>query len=144
MNQVVDELVRDGQLEKAPPDPRAADRMLEEATRHVEAVRLISEVDRSGAYVLCYDAARKAITALLLANGFRALAVPGSHATIARAALSLASSVTDRSRLRLLNEMRRHRNRAEYGVRAFSRQEVEGAIDAASWMITFVRRRLSG
>ena len=44
---------------------------------------------------------------------------------------TFGSSGVERSRLRQLDQMRRHRNRSEYGVRSFSAQETEGAIDLA-------------
>ncbi|MBA3360879.1 MAG: hypothetical protein ACR2NT_09995 [Acidimicrobiia bacterium] len=143
MNPVVDNLVRDGILEIVPVDATAARQILEVAARHVDAARLIIEVDRSGAYVLCNDAARKAIAGILLASGYRALAVPGSHAAIARAAGSMSSDPNEVARLVQLDGMRRHRNRSEYGIRTFSAQEAEAAIELASWTIDFARRVIS-
>ncbi|MGI8518534.1 MAG: hypothetical protein ACR2ME_09385 [Acidimicrobiia bacterium] len=140
MKPVVEGLVRDGILEVVPVDATATRQILEVAARHVDAARLIIDVDRSGAYVLCYDAARKAIAGILLARGFRALAVPGSHAAIARAASSMSSDPNEVARLAQLDGMRRHRNRSEYGIRTFSAQETEAAIDLASWMLDFARR----
>jgi hypothetical protein len=39
--------------------------------------------------------------------------------------------------LRQLDQMRRHRNRSEYGVRSFSAQETDRAIDLATWIVEF-------
>lgn len=137
MNPTIDDLVGDGLLEAVPADSKTARRILEEARRHVAGAQLIATLDRSGAYVLCYDAARKAVAAVLLAGGYRAMAVPGAHVAIAKAAVSLASTDPERSRLRQLNQMRHHRNRSEYGVRSFSAQETTAAIESAAWIIEF-------
>jgi hypothetical protein len=142
MNPNIDDLVREGSFEAVPADPVSARRILDEARRHVAAARQIGELDRSGAYVLCYDAARKAISAVLLAGGYRAMSVPGAHVAIARAAVSFGSSEAERSRLRQLDQMRRHRNRSEYGVRSFSAQETDGAIDLATWIIEFAAAKV--
>lgn len=45
--------------------------------QHVEAARHIAELDPSGAYVLAYDAARKAVAAALLMDGHGVLSRPG-------------------------------------------------------------------
>ena len=137
MNPTIDDLVREGSFEAVPADAATARRILDEARKHVAAARQIGELDRSGAYVLCYDAARKAVSAVLLAGGYRAMSVPGAHVATAKAAVSFGSSEAERSRLRQLDQMRRHRNRSEYGVRSFSAQETEGAIDLATWIIDF-------
>ncbi len=137
MNPIIDDLAREGSFEAVPADPASARRILDEARRHVAAARQIATLDPSGAYVLCYDAARKAISAVLLAGGYRAMSVPGAHVAIARAAVSFGASEVERSRLRQLDQMRRHRNRSEYGVRSFSAQETVGAIDLATWIIEF-------
>ena len=137
MNPTIDDLVREGSFQAVPADPTSARKILDEAQRHVRAAGQIAGLDRSGAYVLCYDAARKAISAVLLAGGYRAMSVPGAHVAIARAAVSFGASEVERGRLRQLDQMRRHRNRSEYGVRSFSAQETDGAIDLATWIIEF-------
>ncbi|HKY47885.1 MAG TPA: HEPN domain-containing protein [Acidimicrobiia bacterium] len=142
MNPTIDDLVRDGSFEAVPADPASARRILDEARRHVAAARQIATLDPSGAYVLSYDAARKAVSAVLLAGGYRAMSVPGAHAATARAAFSFGASEVEQNRLRQLDQMRRHRNRSEYGVRSFSAQETEGAIDLAEWIIEFAHQRI--
>jgi hypothetical protein len=58
MNPTIDDLVREGSFEAVPADAVSARRILDEARRHVAGARQIATLDRSGAYVLCYDAAR--------------------------------------------------------------------------------------
>lgn len=94
-------------------------------------------------YSLLYDAARKSIVAILLASGFRMMAAPGSHAAVAEAAVSLATSEEERSNLRELDRMRRQRNRSEYGVRSFSTAELEKAAELANWIVEFARARFA-
>ena len=139
MNRTVKALVAKGMLETVTSDPPTARRILEEAARHVEAAQRIATVDPGGAYVLSYDAARKAISAVLLASGYRAMAVPGAHYAIARAAISLGSGPEEKSLLRRLDRMRRERNRSEYGIRPFGRQEVDEAVTFAGWAVEFAR-----
>jgi hypothetical protein len=143
MNDVIDRLVRVGLLQPAPPDVISAGRWLEDAARHLLAAAQIAEIDRAGSYVLWYDASRKAIAAILLASGFRVTAASGSHAAVAEAAVSLASSEDERTHLRELDRMRRQRNRSEYGLRSFGAKEIAKASETARWIVDFAQRRLS-
>ena len=142
MNEVIDQLVQAGVFESVPPDPTTARRWLDEARRHTEAAALIADIDASGSYVLCYDAARKAIAAVLLAAGYRSMAAPGAHAAIADAAVSMTSNASEKARFRSFDRMRRQRNKSEYGLRAFSVLEVNVATELAKWIIEFADARL--
>ncbi|MHB1536008.1 MAG: hypothetical protein ACYC1D_15635 [Acidimicrobiales bacterium] len=79
--------------------------------------------DPTMAYVVLYDAARKAITAHMLANGCRAAKRPGSHQAVAlygQATITASGAV---SHIRALDRMRQVRNRSEY-----DRQPITGRL----------------
>lgn len=142
MNETVNRLAEAGVLEIVPPDTASAQGWLRDARQHLAGAAQIVEVDPIGSYVLCYDAARKAVAAILLASGYRVTGARGSHAALADAALSLAANETEQRRLREFDRMRRSRNRAEYGVRSFSVKELSAASETAKWIVAFAERQL--
>jgi HEPN domain-containing protein len=112
------------------PDQATATGWLDDAERHLEAATKIAELDRSGAYVLAYDAARKSVAAALLMSGHRVLSRPGSRQALAQYAKSIAIQV-DEPALNRFDRLRRNRNRSEYGSRTFGQAEVAETIDTA-------------
>lgn len=64
-------LVRTGRIEKVEPDVDAAASRLAAARRHLASAESIATIDPDGAYSLLYDAARKALDAHMLVNGYR-------------------------------------------------------------------------
>lgn len=59
------------------PSPEQAERLLDDAQRHVASARRIADDDPNGAYQLGYDALRKVGAALLAAQGLRATSTGG-------------------------------------------------------------------
>lgn len=129
---VIDQLLKEGLIESAPADSQTARLWIADAHRHLEAARQIAEIDRAGAYSLSYDAARKSLTAHMLSSGWRPRSVPGAHWAVARYAAALPSAT---AALRRFDDMRRIRNRSEYGVRALGDQEVADAIETAAVIV---------
>ena len=127
---ILDDLTREGLIEKVEPDQATSTGWLDDARRHLEAAAKIAELDPSGACVLAYDAARKAVAAALLMSGYRVLSRPGSHQALAQYAESIAIRV-DEPALSRFDRLRRNRNRSEYGSRTFGKAEVAEAIDTA-------------
>lgn len=126
----LDDLRKRGLIEKVEPDQATATGWLDDAGRHLEAATKIAELDRSGAYVLAYDAARKSVAAALLMSGHRVLSRPGSHQAPAQYAESIAIQI-DEPALNRFDRLRRNRNQSEYGSRTFGKAEVAEAIDTA-------------
>ncbi|HUP16453.1 MAG TPA: HEPN domain-containing protein [Acidimicrobiia bacterium] len=126
----LDDLRKRGLIEKVEPDEAIATGWLDDAGQHLEAATKIAELDRSGAYLLAYDAARKSVAAALLMSGHRVLSRPGSHQALAQYAESIAIQV-DEPALNRFDRLRRNRNRSEYGSRTFGKAEVAEAIDTA-------------
>lgn len=111
----VDALAEAGRIEPVPPDPETAAGQLAQAREHLASAELLSARDPAGAYVMLYDAARKAVAAHMLAAGWRVRASrPGAHEAVARyAVVALADGCPS---ARELDRMRRMRNRVEYGA----------------------------
>ena len=61
----VEQLITDGELERVRPSVEVAARLLADASAHVGLASKGIQEDPAGALQLCYDAARKAATALL-------------------------------------------------------------------------------
>lgn len=127
---VVSDLLAKGLVEAVEADENAANQWLEDAGRHLDAAKAISDLDPSGAYVLAYDAARKSVAAALLKTGHRVKARPGAHQALAQYAKSLSSPMGEPALARF-DRLRRNRNRSEYGPRNFGQAEVQEAIDTA-------------
>ena len=110
----VEDLVREGLLDRVRPDIARSRELLADAQTHLTSAELIAHGGRDlkGAYALLYDAARKAVAAHMLANGLRSKADrPGAHwAIVLYAECILAASHPSIERF---DEMRRRRNRAE-------------------------------
>lgn len=116
-----------------PPDPAGAAALLGAATKHLSAARAIITIDTRGGYVLAYDAARKSITAHMLDDGLAASSGQGAHTVVGEYGERLGDPAFD-----AFEQMRRNRNRSEYGTREFSESEVQSAIAAAEAMRTAV------
>jgi hypothetical protein len=77
-------LARAGRIVSADADDVAAHALLERAKRHLGTAERELDLDPDGAYSLLYDAARKAVTAHMLASGWRVRSGrPGAHESVA-------------------------------------------------------------
>jgi hypothetical protein len=65
-------MITRGELEKVPASREHADLLLNQARQHVGSAQAIADSDAAGAYQLLYDAARKALAAVLENQGLRA------------------------------------------------------------------------
>lgn len=105
-------LLREGTLEQVAPSRKQADALLEQARRHLNTAALAADDDPVGAYQLVYDAARKALSAILENQGLRATS-RGGHVVVL-AAVSAQLDPPLGHVLRPFDRMRRRRNDAEY------------------------------
>ena len=108
----IDALIGSGELERVPPSQQAAEAELVRARTHVDSARLLSEADPEGAYTLAYDAARRALAAVLQNQGLRATS-RGGHTAIYEAVRAQLDPPLG-SILRPFNRMRARRNEVEY------------------------------
>jgi hypothetical protein len=108
----LDGMISRGELEQVPASREHADLLLTQAVRHVDSAQAIADADPAGAYQLLYDAARKALAAVLENQGLRATS-RGGHIAV----LDAVSAQLDPPLgviLRPFDRLRRRRNQAEY------------------------------
>lgn len=108
----IDQMITDGRLQTVPASREHADFLLAQARRHVNVAGQICDLDEAGAYQLAYDAARKAMTAILENQGLRPTA-KGGHVAVylaVRAQLDPPMGQT----VKPFNRMRKIRNDSEY------------------------------
>jgi hypothetical protein len=67
----IDRMLASAELQRVPASREHADRLIRQARRHLVSADEISENDPAGGYTLIYDAARKALTAVLENQGLR-------------------------------------------------------------------------
>jgi hypothetical protein len=68
----IDALLARGRLTRVAPNSELAESMLDQARAHLTSAGLVVETDPTGAFVLAYDSARKALAAILVNQGLRA------------------------------------------------------------------------
>lgn len=122
-----------------PADLDAAASMLEESQRHLMSADQIMALDPTGAYSLLYDAARKAVAAHMLANGYRAASSkPGAHAAVVAHAAAALRSKGFGDLVRHFDRMRRTRHRAEYESAIIGSQQLEMDLKTARQIVDLV------
>lgn len=77
----LDAMIGRGELERVPASRDHADVLLGQARQHLNSARAIASVDPVGGYQLLYDAARKALAAVLENQGLRATS-RGGHIAV--------------------------------------------------------------
>ncbi len=136
----VDALLRSGRIERVPADPASSRDRIAACEQHLRSADLLAEVDPAMAYAALYDAARKALTAHMLAHGYRAANRAGAHETVG---LYGATEVADSTGSVLrFQAMRFKRNRSEYHDVPVGRQEVAADLNRARDIVEAVRRAL--
>ena len=105
-------MVARGEFERVPASREHADLLLAQADRHVASAELIAASDAAGAYQLLYDAARKALAAVLENQGLRATSRGGHIAVLDGVSAQLDPPLG--AILRPFDRLRRRRNQAEY------------------------------
>jgi len=138
----VAELVREGRLELVPPDPDVARAILGEARRRLHSATTVAASDPNGAYALLYDGARKAVTAHMLANGYRVPPRTGAHQAVVGYAEEVLAGGAPGEHVAHLDRMRRNRNRSEYDIRVFGEAEVAGDLEHARHVVAGVEAAL--
>jgi len=128
------------ELERVPASRAHADLLLAQAQQHVKSAQAIVAFDATGAYQLLYDAARKALNAVLENQGLRATSRGGHLAVLDAVSAQLDPPLG--TILRPFDRLRRRRNQAEYPATdqpSFVPDEVErdvpkvqGMVDAAA------------
>lgn len=104
-------LIASGELQKLTGDAANGERLLEKAAITLETARSAIESDPDSAFVLAYDAARQALTALLAHQGLRPT-TKGGHYAVEQAAREQFGPG-----FRQFGALRRRRNELEYPER---------------------------
>lgn len=134
----VTNLVTARRIEQVPADRASALIRLTRAEEKLETARKIAAIDVEVAYVTGYDATRIAVTAHMLAAGYRVRAVAGSHEAVGIYAEAVIASPSARE----FQRMRRRRNKAEYDDIVIGRADLTADLAHAEAMIAAVRNSL--
>jgi hypothetical protein len=147
----VADLIARRRIEKVTPNPRACAEWISDARRHLKSADTLTDTDPRLAYAAVHDAARKAITAHMNANGLRPASGEGSHRVVIAYARERMSSLVDEETLDMIDQLREGRRVAECGEEPNVRigpKEVAAAIrvsiaivEAVATTLTQVRPR---
>lgn len=119
----IERMIAAGELQRVPASRDFADSLLDQARAHLLSGDRIKDDDPHGAYVLVYDAARKALAAVLENQGLRATS-RGGHVALGRAVTAQLDPPMGPA-LRPFDRMRRRRNTIEYAPSDTPRTSVE-------------------
>ena len=108
----IDRMLGDRELDNVPAGGEQADRLIRQAQTHLQSAAGLAESDPPGAYALAYDAARKALTAVLENQGLRSTST-GGHIAVYEAVRARFDPPLGKV-LRPFDRMRRQRRDAEY------------------------------
>lgn len=108
----IERMISDGELQRVPASREQADRLLSQARRHADSAGKVCDEDPAGGYVLAYDAARKALTAILANQGLRPT-TRGGHIAVFEAVRAQLDPPMGKV-IRPFNRMRTRRHDAEY------------------------------
>lgn len=138
--EVVLRMIADGDLEYVPADEELANRILQMAVDHLGTAERESSLDPVMAYSALYDAARKALTALLQVQGLRPTRIGGHLAVLGACRAQLDPPLG--KILRPLDRMRRVRHAAEYpaATTAISADDVKNDLPAAQAVVELGQR----
>jgi len=109
---VIDALLGTHDLERVTPNAEHAAQMIVQARIHVVSAQRIADEDPAGAFQLLYDAARKALAAILENQGLRSTS-RGGHIAVLDAVFAQLDPPMGQV-LRPFDRLRRLRNNAEY------------------------------
>jgi hypothetical protein len=108
----IDRMLANAELQRVPPSREQADSLIAQARIHLASAASICDQDPQGAYALTYDAARKALTAVVENQGLRPT-TRGGHLAAYDAVRAQLDPPLGKV-LRPFDRMRRQRHDAEY------------------------------
>lgn len=109
---VIDRMLADSELQRVPASREQADRLIDQAEVHLSSAADICDQDPPGGYALLYDAARKALAAVLENQGLRPT-TRGGHLAVYEAIRAQLDPPMGKI-LQPFDRMRRQRHDAEY------------------------------
>lgn len=120
----IETLIASGELQKLTGAAAIGERLLTKAAVTLETARSAIDRDPDSAFVLAYDAARQAVTALLAHQGLRAT-TKGGHYAVERAVRAQFGAG-----FRQFGALRRRRNELEYPERPGDDASVDEATES--------------
>lgn len=139
----IEAMLAAGELQRVSPSREHADRLLVQASQHIGSARLTAGTDPEGAYALAYDAARKALAAVLENQGLRATTRGGHLAVYGAVRAQLDPPLG--AGLRPFDRMRRQRNAQEYlsfDAQALTAEDVLEDVIKAEQIVDIATRAL--
>jgi hypothetical protein len=133
-------LLAAARIEAVPADQRSAAARLTKSAQHLTTALALVSVDNDVAYTALYDAARKAVTAHMLACGLRVPSGPGAHEAVGIYALERIPDAT--GSVRQYQRLRRTRNRSEYTDTVLGVVQVTADLAHATNIVAAVRTDL--
>ena len=137
----VEQLLSGGAIERVTPDVDGARALLQVSRRHLASAKAICENDPEGAYAALYDAARKALAALLEVQGLRVTS-RGGHIALREVVSAQFSGLSGAGILTPFDRLRRRRNDIEYpgSDSAIDIDEVDEALARSVEIVDFAER----
>ena len=142
MPTTVADLLRDGRIEAVPADLKAAWSRLDEARTHLGSSAGLAKSDPALAYVALYDAARKPITALMQADGYRISNRPAAHHAVGLYAEATLATGAAAPQVRAFDRMRQVRNRSEYAQQPITKRLLTTDLEHAKAIVAAVEQAL--
>ena len=143
----IDKLLSQERLERIEPNRDHAYALIEQARRATSSASVLSATeDTIAAFNAAYDAARKALTAILVNEGLRPGGGEGGHAVLREAVLAQLEPPTQLS-IRAFGWMRQVRNSSSYpepNAPVADRADVTEAIRAALEVIKVAEKVVPG
>lgn len=136
---IIEAMVTQRRLDRVTPSPPHAQRLLEDAERHIASATAIADQDPTGSYQLAYDAGRKSASAILSSEGLRSTA-KGGHVAVIEAMHELGGDAFS-----VLDRMRRRRHRLEYPSQSdagATPSDAREVIGSATEMLTAARAHI--
>lgn len=137
----VDDLLKRHELQRVPADQDAATRILRAARTHLDSSAQIRDRDPEMAMAVAYDAARKALAALLETQGLRATS-QGGHIVLRETIDAQLGGLPGARPLQAFDRLRRRRNAVEYLDAGIDVDEAAEAHERASELVVFAERIL--
>jgi hypothetical protein len=141
-NVTIADLLHDGRVEQVTPDIAAAWERAAEARIHLASSATLAGSDPALAYIALYDAARKAITAHMQANGYRATNRLGAHQAVGLYAEATLGAGAALPHVRAFDRMRRVRNRSEYDQQSITERLLSTDLSHAEGVVAAVEAAL--
>ncbi|MCL2787843.1 MAG: hypothetical protein FWD59_05020 [Micrococcales bacterium] len=125
-------------LEAVPADRSTAIIRLQRAIEKLAAAQSIAQIDVEVAYITMYDATRVAVTAHMLANGYRARPIARAHEAVG----DYAEAVIGSPAVAQFHALRRRRNKSEYDDLILGRADFDADLVHAQAIIDAVQTAL--